>query len=373
MLIDDFISAHAGTEQHLLFLLDKLPRSECALHFVVLSGIRHADPSMFSVPPIVLRRNGESGAGSVAKRVRRLATFIKSHNVDVVHAFCPVSEIFAVAATRLARKGRVIGVRRNIGYWHTRSTIWRARCVARCRLSYVANCEAVKESCRQREWISASRIQVIMNPLREDRRREGLANVVPRESLGIQNGEHVVGIVANVRPVKDHATFLQAARLVLDEMRHTRFVVVGQQEQGLIEELRALSQQLGIERQVTWCGAIENPYSLIPHFDAGVLSSVSEGFPNTLVEYAAAGLPAVATDVGGTREILLDQQTGFVVPPRSPELMAERICCLLRDANLRHRMGEDARHRAEACLAEEQVLRQYLELYQAATLRECRR
>jgi glycosyltransferase involved in cell wall biosynthesis len=120
---------------------------------------------------------------------------------------------------------------------------------------------------------------------------------------------------------------------------------------------------LGIEGQVSWTGSVANPYSLLPHFDVGVLSSRSEGFSNALLEYAAAGVAAVATDVGGTREIVRDGQTGFLVPPGSPALMAERICRLLRDEQLRARLGENARRRAHARFSEETILGHYSDLY----------
>ncbi len=369
MVIDDFIFAHGGSEQHLLFLLKKLPRSECEVHFAVLSGIRQADPSDFGVPPVILKREGDYGLRGAGKRLWRLASMIRSLDIDIVYAFCPVSELFAAAGVRLARRGRVLAARRNSGYWHTRATVLRARCMAKCGLHYLANCEAVRRSCQQRERIAEERISVILNPLHEDRRREGLAAVVPRGSVGIRDGEAVVGLVANIRRVKDHASLLRAVPRVLQQFPRTRFLLVGAEERGLAEELRALGRELKIDQQLTWTGAIRNPYTVIPHFDVGALSSASEGFPNTLVEYAAAGVPAVVADVGGAREIVMDGQTGFVVPPRSPEALADRICRLLGDRDLRRRMGECARRRVEAELAEDKILMQYVDLYHRLTAR----
>jgi len=108
---------------------------------------------------------------------------------------------------------------------------------------------------------------------------------------------------------------------------------------------------------------VPNLYSFLHHCDVGVLSSLSEAFSNALLEYAAAGVAAVATDVGGTKEVIEDAETGFIVPPRSPEQMAERICQLLQDEKLRKRLGENARRRAETRFAEEKILRQYSRLY----------
>jgi glycosyltransferase involved in cell wall biosynthesis len=363
LLVDEFYAGHGGTEQHILFLLKKLPRGPFRIHFAVLTRIYHGNPALFPVEPVLLRNGCRSGPVGVVQRLHQLASFITRNRIDVVHAFSPVGEIFALLATRLARRGRVLAIRRNTGYWHTRSTLWRARLVRLLGAEYVANCDAAKAFSVSNEWIPPHRLTVIRNPVQLDRLKEGLCDVTTAASLGIQNGEQIVGMVATIRPIKDHATFFRAAQFVVKRCPRTRFLVVGGHLPESMAEVKALTGTLGIERQVSWTGPVSNPFSLLPHFDVGVLSSQSEGFSNALLEYATAGVATVATDVGGTREIVQENQTGFLVPPRSPELMAERICRLLCDESLRGRFGENARRRAETCFSEEKVLRQYSELY----------
>ena len=177
---------------------------------------------------------------------------------------------------------------------------------------------------RRRRVDPRRRVSVIENPLSTRRLQEGLANV-PRSSLGILDGEQVVGMVATVRPIKDYATFLRSARLVLDKHPNTRFLAIGDQEVEYAREMRRLGQDLGIDGRVSWVGPLANPISALPRVDVAVLSSRSEAFSNALLEYAAAGVAAVATDVGGSREIVQNAVTGFLVPPRSPELLADRV------------------------------------------------
>ena len=367
ILVDEFHSAFGGTEQHILFLLDKLPCYGFRVHFGVLSRICHGDQSSFPIEPVFLRKGCRAGLVGSVQRLRRLALFIKSNRIDVVHAFSFVSELSALLATRLAGRGRVLTVRRNTGYFHTRSTLWRARLVRFLGADYVANCDAAKAFSVDKEWSPPHRVTVIRNSVRSDRLREGLSNVAEAASLGIQDGEQVVGIVATVRPIKDHATFIQAARLVLKDHPKTRFLVVGWQEPDTFASLQSLVRSLGIEKHFSWTGGVSNPFSLLSHFDVGVLSSRSEGFSNALLEYAAAGIATVATDVGGTREIVQENQTGLLVPPQSPELMASKICKLLSDGKLRKVFGENARQRVEACFSEEKILQQYSELYRGLT------
>jgi len=365
ILVDEFYSCHGGTEQHILYLLEKLPRHIFQVHFVVLSQICHEDHQNFPVEPVILRNGCRSGVVGLAQRLRRLVTYIKMHEIDVVHAFSEVGEIFALITTRLARRGRVLGVRRNTGYWHTRSTLWRSRLVCSLGATYVANCDAAKEFLVTSQWVLQQCVTVIRNPVSTNRLREGMSDIPSADSQGIQVGEQVVGMVATIRPVKDHATFFRAASLLLKDHPQTRFLVVGWQEPDTFADLQKLIRKLGIEKQVTWTGAVSNPFSLLPHFDVGVLSSRSEGFSNALLEYAMAGVPAVATDVGGSREIVQDNQTGLLVPPGSPEMLAERIGRLLDDKSLREEYGDNARRWVETSFSEEKILRQYSQLYQS--------
>jgi glycosyltransferase involved in cell wall biosynthesis len=288
---------------------------------------------------------------------------IRQEGIDVVHAFCRSSERVGLLATRLARYGKVLGSRRNVGYWHTRLTLWQARALQLCGAHYAANCQAAKEFSVTQEWIRPDRITVIHNPLSADRVADGFRNVPSRAALGLDPCDRVVGIVATLRPVKDYPTFLHAAQLVLREHPQTRFLVMGTPAPKMLPELQALACSLGIGQRISWLGPVPNPTSILPHCDVAALSSRSEGFSNALLEYAAVGLATVATDVGGNREIVQDGQTGFLVPPGEPASMARRLCQLLSDDSLRREFGARARRRAESEFSEQKVLDDYTALY----------
>jgi glycosyltransferase involved in cell wall biosynthesis len=364
-LIDDFVGAEGGTEQHLLFLQRELPREVFDLHFGVLSGIQRFDPDLFPVSPIMLGENTRQGPRGVLRRLRNLSRLIKVVEADVVHAFCRTSELYACMAVWMAGRGRVLGVRRNIGYWHNWRSLSTARIVALFGgVEYAANCEAARRFAVQVEWISPHRVCVIQNPISTRRLAEGLANIPSRSSLGIADGEQVVGMVAVVKPIKDYATFFHAARLVLDEHPRTRFLVIGcEEDHRYAIKMQQLACQLGIDGQVSWLGPMPNPISVLPLLDVAVLSSQSEAFSNALLEYAAVGVATVATDVGGVREIVANGQTGFIVPLQAPEAMAERISRLLANDSLCQAFGESASSNANIMFSEEKVLREYGDLY----------
>jgi glycosyltransferase involved in cell wall biosynthesis len=153
--------------------------------------------------------------------------------------------------------------------------------------------------------------------------------------------------VGRIDPIKDLETLLRAFSLVHHEMPEARLRLFGSPPKGrepYLQRCRALATDLGIGEVATFEGRIEN---IRDAYDAGrivVLSSVSEGFPYSLIEAMTCGRTCVATDVGGVTEAVGD--TGLVVPPRNPALMAQGCLTLLRDAELRHRLGAAARTRA---------------------------
>ncbi len=361
-LIDDFVGPEGGTEQHLLFLQRELPRDHFDLHFGVLTRLQRIHPDDFPVPPVMF--NGDnSGLRGAKQRLGQLSQFIKSHEIDVVHAFFLTSELYACLAVKLAGRGKVLGVRRNIGYWHTWRSRWLTRFVSLLGAKYAANCAAAREFAAKAEWISRSRMALIPNPAPEERLQDGLANLASRGSLGIAEGERVVGMVGTVRRIKDYSNFLHAARRVLDDHPRTKFFVIGTEEPDYKAEMVQLARSLGIDRQVSWLGPMPNPLRVVPRFDVAVLSSQSEAMSNAIVEYMAAGVAIVATNVGGTGELLGPLAAESLVPAEDPAALASRVCRFLADATLRETFGRNARLRAETVFSQKRILAQYEELY----------
>ncbi len=363
LLSDQFHSLEGGTEQHIVFLLQHLPRVGIEVQFALLTGLVNARPDDFPIPPQVIGGMGTNRFTRKTKLVSTVARMIREQEIDVVHTFAFTAESIARLAVILGRRGTVVASRRNLGYWHTVGSTWIARLSARSRIHYVANCEAAKAHAVAREWIPARRVTVIHNPVIRERVAEGVRGLRTRKELGLAPNEFAVGIVATVRPVKDHRTFFHAARQVLDRFPQTRFFVVGFSPPDQLCDATATVEQLGLAHHVTFLGAVPNPFCILPLLDVGVLTSRSEAFSNALLEYAAAGLPSVATDVGGAKDIVEDGTTGFLVPVGAHDLIADRICRLLSDPQLRRQFGDRARERATALFSEERTLGEYAQLY----------
>jgi glycosyltransferase involved in cell wall biosynthesis len=154
----------------------------------------------------------------------------------------------------------------------------------------------------------------------------------------------MVVTVANFKAHKGHDYLFQAAARVRQEFPHVRFVLVGQ---GPLEaEIRALVQRRGLEGTVLFAGHRSDVPRVMSASDVFALASLHEGLSIALLEAMAVGTPPVVTDVGGLAEVVTSGRDGLVVPPRQPDELASAIGAMLRDPELRARLGRAARRRA---------------------------
>ena len=176
-------------------------------------------------------------------------------------------------------------------------------------------------------------------------------------------GPPLVGFVGRVVPIKDVATFLRACRLVADEFLGSRFVVVGPlgHVPGYARRCRELAGRLGLD--VAFTGETD-PGPWYERLDVLVLTSRSEAQPLVALEAMAAGVPVVATDVGGCRELLAG--AGLVTPVASPSATAAAVVRLLRDEQLRMQLVAAGRARVAGQHEPSRMLRAFHELYEAA-------
>jgi glycosyltransferase involved in cell wall biosynthesis len=165
--------------------------------------------------------------------------------------------------------------------------------------------------------------------------------------------------VGRLRPPKDFDTLLRALALLPSDAFEAAIVGDGPQR----EELAALLAQLGLEDRVRLEGERRDVPALLAEADAFVLSSRSEGLPVSVLEAMAAGLPVVATAVGGVGEAVVDGETGLLVRPADPEALAAALASIVADASLRRRLGAAGRARAEALFDLEGWRRAHVALY----------
>ena len=190
------------------------------------------------------------------------------------------------------------------------------------------------------------------------------ANPALRQELGISPEDRIVGSVGRFVPIKGYRYLLEAAKKILDQQSDIFFLLVG--DGPLEQELKALAETLRIASRVIFAGYRENVAKMIALMDVFVLPSLNEGMGKVLVEAMAEGKPVVATEVGGVPEVVSDNLTGILCPPKDSHAMAEAILKLLRDKKLARKMGAEGRKRVypryDAKVMVENIERLYGEL-----------
>ena len=372
-LIDHVLSVYGGTEQHLIWLQNTLDRQQFELSCMVFSKMR-CPPETFPVQPPVLGEIFGLGKISYLKRIWALSRYLCDNDIDLIHAFTPTDEPIACYASLLARrKARkkipVVGHRRNIGFSLNRKVLWKGRLTRPFGMRYIANSQAAVDAASEKEGIPRERFTVIHNPVSMARFEAGMASRLTRPELGLDSDAFVIGSVASLRPIKGHKTLLQALRLVVDKYPQTRLLCIGKQHEiEFFEELQALTAELDLERHVIWFGNIDNPFRVLPNFDLAVLASYSESFSNAILEYGVAGLPIVASNVGGMAEIITDGENGFLVPPEQSEILAEKMIQLIENQEIRKTVAHCIAETVRKNFDETVILKKYADFYKNIAL-----
>lgn len=180
-------------------------------------------------------------------------------------------------------------------------------------------------------------------------------------SFGGKKGEKAVGMVARLEPVKDHETFLQGAKKVLEHRQDVRFYIIG--DGSLREELERRTRELGIEEQVTFTGFLQEVEQMEAALDIAVITSQAEALCLSLLESMVAGIPAVGTDSGGVAEVIRHGENGYLIPVGDAEALAERLEELLSDEEKRRTFGMQAKKDAEREFLADKMTKRIEKLY----------
>ncbi len=171
-----------------------------------------------------------------------------------------------------------------------------------------------------------------------------------------QAGAPVIGCTARLHAKNDHATLLRAFAQVAVRWPEAQLLLVGRGPEE--QRLRALATSLGLGSRIRFAGEQADVVSFLQQMDLYVQTSVAEGMSNSVLEAMAAGLPVVATDVGGTPEVVVDGETGLLVPPRDPIALADAVRKLLEVPGWAETFGRRGRARIETHFDETRMLRE---------------
>ncbi len=211
---------------------------------------------------------------------------------------------------------------------------------------YLVNSQAIVDGLVGREGLPAAKMRVVHNGIDLARLPPFVLDRRPaRQALGMDPERRLVAQVGRLEPQKDYPTFLAAAARVSAALPDVDFLVVG--EGGLRAELEATARRLGVGERVRFLGLRHDVPAILAGVDVLALTSRWEGLPNAVIEAMATGAVPVATDVGGCRELITSGQTGVLLPPERPDVVASALLDVLADAERAARLAAAARERVE--------------------------
>jgi glycosyltransferase involved in cell wall biosynthesis len=296
--------------------------------------------------------------------IRRIRELAAQAGADVIHAHGYKADLYVYFALR----GSNLPLVSTCHTWYNHDPKDRFfGVVDRFVLRSYGNIVAVSESVRQDllgAGVRADKISMIRNGI--DLRTFDRASAVVKGELGWSDSP-LIGLVGRLSMEKGVDIFLTAAARVLDQLPDAKFVVVGDGPDRA--KLEALIEKLGIRGSVRMLGRRDDMPAVYASLDLMVSSSRREGLPIAILEGMASRLPLIATPVGAVPTVMFDGHTGVLVRAEDPELLATKIIELLQDDSQRERLGSAARKLVEEQFSAQRMTADYLNVYEAATVK----
>jgi len=269
--------------------------------------------------------------------IYKTAKIIDKIMPDIIHLHSAHAHTIGLMASKISNhKPKTVSSRRVD--FHI-NNLWKYKSVDRI----IAISEGVKQVLLE-DGISDEKISVVHSGVDFSRFLNIRGNYLYDE-LKIDKNDNVVGIVASLAPHKDIKNFLQAAAIIKKKLPNTKFLIVG--EGKLKNDLMRFTDKLKISDSVIFTGFRTDVPPLLSIFDVFVLSSYLEGLCTSVIDAMVSGISVVATNVGGVGELVDDGSTGFLVPPRNPEILAEKTIKILTDKNLQQKFSQNSKIKAK--------------------------
>lgn len=327
---------------------------------------RHRDAACFDWTVVVLGGRGvlaealeasgvrilvlDEPAGFRVGLWRRLARLFRAEQFDIVHTHDDRPLIYGMPAAWWAKVPRRIHTNH---HGQLPGVSWRQSFLIRRAARFAEQFVCVSDNSARfmiEQGVAGQRVRTIRNGI----------DLTRFAFLGPSDGGPIV-TVARLSPEKDVANLLRAAARVVAVAPSARFEIAG--DGPCRGELAQLAAELNLAEHVIFHGEVRDIPALLTRARLFVLPSQTEGISLTLLEAMARGLPVVATQVGGTPEVVEPSATGLLVPARDPDALAQAILALLADPERGRHMGSTARTRVENCFDIRTMTRQYESLY----------
>lgn len=347
----------AGSEKQLTLLAKGLPRDAFEVEVCCLTrgGPYEAELAGAGIPVTVIGKPLKFDPGAMWKLVRML----RGRRPDVLHTWLAACNAYGRVAAQLAGVPVVVATERCADVW--KGGVWYSidRWLARRTHRIVVNSQGVAKFYESR-GIATERMSVICNGV-ESHRSNGIDGETVRRRLGFSPEHYVIGFAGRLAPQKRITDLIWAADILKVIRPNIRLVIAGDGPSRA--RLEQFAHDCHITDRVRFLGYRNDVAELLSALDVFWLGSAYEGMPNAVMEAMAAGLPVVATNIPGTNELVVDGETGYLVPVGDRAAFAQRTFTLMEDPELARRLGSAGRRRVAEQFSVERMVDQHARLY----------
>lgn len=353
-----------GTETQAVELALRIPESG---YEVTLGCLRARGPLLERLQgsQVAVREfHPEGGIDSPAGfyQLLRLSWFLRRAKFDIVHTHDLWSNLLGVPAARLAGVRAIVSSRRdlaNFDWYQSKRRGWLRR-IQNLGGAVLVNATPIRDALIAEDGFKPEKLRVIHNGVDIEKfhtSRDERDQLFP----GVGRGKLIV-LVGNMHTdVKGHPWLIASAPAVVHDFPSARFVLAGDGEQRPRFEQQVA--KLGLEQNFLFLGRRADIAKILACCDIAVLPSRAEGLPNAVLEYMAAGLPTIASRVGGNGELIEDGVTGLLVPSEDSAALSDALLAVLRDPESARRMAQNGREFTIQNFSFERLVREVDELY----------
>jgi L-malate glycosyltransferase len=333
-----------GTESQAVELARRIPR---AGYDVTLGCLRARGPLLERLrgTEVVLREFHPAGGIDTPGglyQLLRLSWFLRRGRFDIVHTHDLWSNLLGVPAARLAGVRAIVSSRRDLAHldWYKgKRRVWLRR-IQNLSGIVLANAAPIRDALIHDDGFAPDKVRVIHNAIDIEKFQTSRDERVHLFSK--VDGGKIIVLIGNMHTdVKGHPWLIASAPAVIREFPLTRFVLVGDGEQRASFEQQVA--ELGLEENFSFLGSRTDIPEILASCDIAVLPSKAEGLSNAVLEYMAARLPTIVSDVGGNAQLVDDGVRGLLVPPADSSALSAAMLELLRNPGRARQMGEAGR------------------------------
>ena len=297
--------------------------------------------------------------------ILKLKNLIKKEKFDIVHTHNVDGFEYGVLAAKLAKTKKIIHTAHGKSVKEGNIRKLREKIIHKFISRYLTDYITVSNDLKQYAWKNwcknKSKIKTIHNGIDTNKFKKININKNYLSDLNIKENNKLIGIVAGLRPVKNHVTLFKAMKIIKKRIPYSKLLVIGDGSEK--EKLERLVDRLGLNKEILFLGNRQDIVELWNILDVGCLSSLSECLSITLLEGMACEVPFVATNVGGNAEVIENEKNGFLIKSRDYESMAEKITNLLNAKGTKELIGKEARKTILDNFNINNMIKKYKEIY----------